>query len=751
MVAIVADPASRVGHAQTAPVTLAPMASSPALPSVVTVQPISVLPAIDGRLDDEAWQRATRLTQFVQQRPLEGQPASEDTEVLLTYDRDHLYVGLRVDYSREGLIRANRVDRDQIWDDDTIQLLFDPFRDQQRAYVFSVNGYGIQGDTLMAAGAGGGGGAGGSGRGRGGRGGGGGGTSAPGDVSWDALFSSAAVLTDSGWTAELAIPFKSLRYPARGPGEAHDWGFQVQRTIRGKNETAVWAPVTREIPGLLRQLGRLEGLRDLSTSRNLEIQPTVTAVHAGVRDQATGAFPTDHSEEAGINLRYGVTSNLTASFTANPDFSQVESDRPQIETNRRFPLFIPEQRPFFVEGQEAFNVQAPVTVLHTRTILEPRYGAKVTGTLGRALVGLLVADDRAPGAFDPDAPGFGQSARILVGRARYVLEGDSSIGAIFTNREFANAHSRLAGLDGQFRFQDYRVRFAAMAADHRDAEGTARRGNTWRLMFDRRGRSLAYTLDYAVVDPEFRTDLGFVRRTDTRQAQGSVSYTFWPESWVTQWVPLVRLTRTHDATGQLQNNDLLAELTAQFANNIDVTVSVNRDMERFQDINFHTTRASIRGGLNMSRRVALRGEVSTGERVRFVENPFVGEGTNVDLTLDLRPASRVRSEVTLTTSRLVDPRSGAEEFDVRIARAQTTYQFTNRLLVRNITAYNTSDRTFDVNVLGTSRVNAGTAFFLGYDDHYDQSVFLTDPAAGPRTWRRSNRAIFTKLQVLLRY
>ena len=333
-------------------------------------------PRIDGRLDDAVWRSAAKITDFVQSRPLDGAPATEDTEVWIAYDSANIYFAFHLHYSDPSIMRANRVDRDRSFQDDRISIYFDPFLDQQRAYSFNLNGYGVQGDQIINARRGGGFGGGG---GRGGRRGGGGGFpggsgGAPfGDRSWDALFDSGAQIVDDGYTAEMAIPFKSLRYPQREGDVPHRWGFQIVREIQDKdNETDVWSPISRDIAGFLPQMGVLEGMANLSTSRNLEFLPTVTAINFGSLDTTTGTFDVqDTSPEGGMNFKYGVTSNLTADFAINPDFSQIESDRPQIEVNQRFALFFSELRPFFLEGAEIFSIQAPVTFVHTRTIVDP--------------------------------------------------------------------------------------------------------------------------------------------------------------------------------------------------------------------------------------------------------------------------------------------------------------------------------------------------------------------------------------------
>ena len=347
-----------------------------------TVRPVRVAipPDIDGRLDDPVWGTAATLTAFTQQAPLEGAPATEDTEVYIAYDSENIYFGFYLHYADPSIMRANRVDRDTAFQDDLITIYLDTFLAQQRAYDFDLNAFNVQGDGIVNA----------TGNRRGG-------PIPAADRSWDALFSSATEIVEDGYTAEMAIPLKSLRYPQRAAGEPHQWGLQIVREIKGKNqENVVWAPMSRDVAGVHRQMGLMEGMTDFSTSRNLEFLPTFTAIKFGSLDTSTGGFVTqDTDPQAGLNIKYGLTSNLTFDVTFNPDFSQIESDRPQIEVNQRFPLFFNELRPFFVEGAEIFAFPGPVTFVHTRTIVDPTWGAKLTGKAGRFSVGVLTAEDEA--------------------------------------------------------------------------------------------------------------------------------------------------------------------------------------------------------------------------------------------------------------------------------------------------------------------------------------------------------------------
>ena len=764
-----------VGLATAAPggavarTTAPPAGDAGALAGRVTVRPRRTVtpPTVDGLLDDAVWSNAARITEFVQREPLDGAPATEDTDVFLAYDESNLYLAFHAKYEDPRIMRANRVDRDRAgFGDDTISVYFDTFLDQQRAYVFSVNGYGVQGDSIVAGRRGGGGGGG------GGFGGGGRGGVPRGDRSWDALFTSGGQPVADGFTAEMAIPFKSLRYPAR-PGDApHTWGLQIVRRIRGKDETAVWSPVSRDIAGFLPQMGVLDGMTGLSTSRNLEVQPTFTAFRYGTFDESAGQLVDGEAQpDFGANFKYGVTPNLIADFTLNPDFSQIESDRPQVEVNQRFALFYPELRPFFLEGAEIFQIQAPVTVVHTRTIVDPQYGAKLTGKAGKTTLGVLFANDEGAslGVDDRSDPAFGQSAQTFVGRVRYDLYSESFVGAVVTDRQFLDGHSRLVGADSNFRIGDtHQIGFRALGTDRRVAQGGEESdGYAMDFGFRKQGRNLSYSIDSFALSPDFRTDVGFVRRTDQRQTEAQLGYEWWPQSWVISWGPEVRYGRNYNFDQVLEDEQLRAGLSANFAKNVRYSFDVDQDMERYYGIDFDKRRYRMFGNINTSRLLSFGGGFDWGDQVYFDPvNPFLGRESGFRTFINFRPVSRFATNINITTSRFTDPlglfvaglndgerKDDGEVFNVNILRALNTYQVTDRLALRNITEINTYDGKVALNLLATYRVNSGTAFYVGYDDHYqqydrfyDDQVNITD-----RGYLQTNRAVFTKIQYLFRY
>jgi hypothetical protein len=516
----------------------------------------------------------------------------------------------------------------------------------------------------------------------------------------------------------------------------------------------------------------------LSTSRNLEMQPTFTAFRYGSFDEAAGrVVDGEPRPEVGANFKYAVTPNLISDFTLNPDFSQIESDRPQVEVNQRFALYYPELRPFFLEGAEIFQIQAPVNVVHTRTIVDPQYGAKLTGKAGKTTLGVLFANDEGPslGVDDRADPAFGQSAQTFVGRVRYDLYSESFIGGIVTDREYLDGYSRVVGVDSNFRIgSTHQMGFRALGTDRRVAQGLAAEGvaetdegYALDFGFRKRGRNLSYSVDTFALSPDFRTDVGFVRRTDQRETRARLGYQWWPQNWLISWGPDVRYSRNYNFDSVLEDENLQAAVSANFAKNIRYSFNLDQDMERYYGVDFDKRRYRMFGNVNTSRVLSIGGGFDWGDEVYFDRvNPFLGRESGFRTFVNFRPTSRFSTNVNIQTSRFMDPRGffvaglndgerdeDGEIFNVNIFRALNTYQVNDRLALRNIAEFNTYDRTIGLNLLATYRVNSGTAFYIGYDDHYqqydqfyDDQVNITD-----RGYLQTNRAIFTKIQYLFRY
>ena len=307
---------------------------------------------IDGKLDEDAWRDLVPVQNFSEFFPNDMTRPPVELKGMMTYDENHLYVGIIV-VDDPTSIRANISDRDEIWQDDYAGVILDPNRDGQGMYFIASNPLGIQADTFIS----------------------------PNneDDGFDILFRSSGQITETGYQIELAIPFKSLRFPN---ADSQTWGatFWITRPRESRSQYS-WAAVSRDDPCMSCQLGEINGIRGVKAGRNLEILPSLTGGGVGaLRDdeQPDSGFKNERMTlEPSLNLKYGITSEFTADVTVNPDFSQIESDEAQIDVNSTFALFFDERRPFFQEGSGLFNTE--IRTVYTRSINDPIGAAKLTG------------------------------------------------------------------------------------------------------------------------------------------------------------------------------------------------------------------------------------------------------------------------------------------------------------------------------------------------------------------------------------
>src|SRR6267143_3505500 len=338
-------------------------------------------PVIDGKLDDEVWKTAAVLKDFYQIQPGDNLIPENRTEVRLGYDARFLYIAFHC-FDDPAKVRATVAKRDNIWDDDYVGILFDTFNDQRRAYEFDFNPLGVQADGSWTEGQG-------------------------EDFSLDLVMESKGMITSDGYTIEVAIPFKSLRYVA---GKDKLWGVHFwRRTKRLNNSLDMWIPMDRDKGSWLAQAGHLTGFEGISTERTLELIPSLTISETGKRKAPVtlaqiakgGRFVNEPIKlDPGLTGKYSLTSKVTLDFAINPDFAQVQSDQLVVTANQRFPIFFAEKRPFFLEGIDIFNTQ--IAAVHTRAIIDPDVAIKLSGKVKRNTFGLLLASDNGPGNLTED-------------------------------------------------------------------------------------------------------------------------------------------------------------------------------------------------------------------------------------------------------------------------------------------------------------------------------------------------------------
>ena len=482
---------------------------------------------VDGRLDEPDWDRAAVLHSFTQYDPVEGVPATQNTEARVFVTEDAVYVGIRAQAPRDQ-IRASISERDEIVRrDDYIQIVLDTFSDQRRGFVFVVNPYGIQQDGVWFEG-------------RVGRfGGGGGGFGPPIDYNPDLIWESFGEVDDDGYTVEVRIPFKSIRFPQ---AEVQDWGFHIIRHMESTGYKSSWAPISRNINNQLSQAGTLKTLRGLDPGLFLEFNPVATSSITGTYDSGLDEFNrSKRNDDVGLNLTYGLTSNLTLDATVNPDFSQVEADAGQIAVNERFALFFEEKRPFFLQGTEIFGM--PQQLVYTRSVANPVAGAKVTGKMGDFGVGYLGAVDELSGQ---------DNAVVNLLRLRRDVGSGSNVGLVYTDRtQSQDLFNRVVGADARILLGPrYALTLLGGVSSSGLAESERTRGNILTARFERSGRGFTFNGEFQNYSPNFRAGSGFIRQVGITNLNSRVSQNWYGArgAMVERWGPFVqaRVTWDHD-------------------------------------------------------------------------------------------------------------------------------------------------------------------------------------------------------------
>ena len=487
----------------------------------VTVPRFDKAPVIDGKLDDAIWQSAAVLKDFYQIQPGDNIPPSRPTEVLIGYDPKFLYIAFKVT-DEPDKVRATVAKRDNIFNDDYVGFMLDTFNDQRKAFEFFFNPLGIQGDGVITEG-----------RGE--------------DFSVDILMDSKGIVHEKGYDVEIAIPFKSLRFEA---GKGKLWGAHFFRRIkRFENELDSWMPFSRSIASNLSQAGHLGGLEGISVERTIEIIPSLTLSESGrfVRSfspapgfQDVGRIVNEPIKfDPGLTAKFIPSSGMTVDLAINPDFAQVEADQIVVTANQRFPIFFPEKRPFFLEGIDVFRT--PITVVHTRAIVDPDIAVKTTGKLGRNTFGLMVASDNGPGSFvgserlnPANLPFLDKNAYIGVLRLKRDVGKENALGLLATSYNFIQKHNQVLSVDGRYRLdKQTTATFNLIGTTSRNNFFDADEGKTRY----RTGNGFGYSLDYNVsgrnwgwelygegFTKDYRTDVGFVQRTNSNFSSGFLRY-----------------------------------------------------------------------------------------------------------------------------------------------------------------------------------------------------------------------------------
>ena len=701
-----------------APAVAGQEGSSTAAP-VLEAARLAAAPAVDGEVvSDPAWQGIAPATGFLQTTPDEGQPATERTEVRIGFDDETLYVGV-VCYDREpsGIIVSDSRRDASLNETDSFQVILDTFHDRQNGFIFGTNPAGIEYDGQVT------------------REGSGGMTTGGGDfnLNWDASWDVAAAITDVGWSAELAIPFRTLRF---GKGDVQTWGINFQRNLRRRNERSFWAPLPRQY-GLSRlsQAGTLAGV-EVPEQRNLKLIPYV--LFEGT-DVETGG--SESEEEIGFDLKYSITPALTLDATYNTDFAQVEVDEFQINLDR-FSLFFPEKRPFFLEnaGQFSVGVDEEIELFFSRRIgigpagveIPIDGGLRLSGKVGKTNVGFLAMRSQAVAGVAPEND-------FTVARVNHELPNRSSIGAIFTHRSGDSSlglddEGITYGVDGRWgigRFGQLRG-FVAGTDNTNSASGGDELA--FRVGGGYDSEKWSFSANVTEVGDAFDPEVGFLARRDyrkfdafgmrrirPRRAGGAQTENGW---WgLHELRPHISYRGFWNSDGFQETGFLHVDNHWEWPSGFEVHTGINFTLEGVREPFEIADGVVVPEGTYEHSEVALVLFTNEGLPLSFSLRAtsggiFGGDRVALSPTLRWRVGEAFNTELGWNYNDVELP-GGA--FETHLGRLRVSYSFTPKLFVQALAQYNDRADVTSVNLRFGWLQRAGAGLFVVFNELEDRA------------------------------
>lgn len=719
-------------------------------------------PTIDGRLDEPHWQTAAKLSGFCEIDPGDNCRPKVETEAMVAYDETHLYVGFVCHDTNTSAIRANVTDRDAMFGDDFVGIMIDTFKDQQNGYEFFVNPRGIQGDLRRSRNSE--------------------------DANFDAVWYSGGRLTETGWTAEIAIPFRSIRFP---DDNVQSWGVHVLRNRpRETREQTSWAPVSRDNDCFFCQAGTMNGISGVNRGRNIEILPYVLASQqgelSGSDDPSFSWINQELASQAGVGLKYGVTPNHTLDFAYNPDFSQIESDATQIDANRTFALFYPEKRPFFLEGSDMFTNM--MDLVYTRSINDPIVCAKFTGKSGLNTLAFMTARDEVSPYIVPfeeqslATSGLDTYSNIL--RVKRDVMTESYIGVIATDRRQVDGagSNTTAAADTRLRLnENFRLlaQFtgsytqepddSAMSADFPDIRfgdedqydsyfnGQHFAGFGMEGELVRSGRHYNASLWYEDYSPTFRAENGFVSQNGYRLLGLWNGYQFQLDNnkVFERIEPQLSAGRKYNDDGEFKDTWLEPSMWFRLKKQTYLWVGYLWSEEVFAGKNVEgIARLAFDLDTAFSKYVSAGAYGRRGHSVvRDRLDPRLGDEWSYGAYANLKPLSRLRMDLIYDSFTLNELDGGPEVFNTFVLRSKLAYQFSSKLFLRVIGEYVDDVHAAAIDPMLSYKINPFTVFFVGSSHGFGE--FVDDPLTGPVEvakpgYKQTERLFFVKFQYLFR-
>lgn len=703
-----------------------------------------------GNLSDPLWQKGEFVEIQYEIEPGDNTKPRQRSYATVLYNSEYIYFGLKFYDTHPSEIRANLSDRDKLFSDDFGIVIIDTYGDYQRAYEFAINPYGVQADMLRQ------------------------GNNE--DESFDTVWESAAAISDSGWTAEMAIPLKSIRFPAK---PIQEWVLLVGRIYpRESRYIYSWTPFDRNNPCFMCQGGKLTGIRDIESFSAVDVLPYAIATQSSSlrdTDDPSSVFEKGSVHgRAGVGIRYAPNPDLNVFAVVNPDFSQVESDASQISVNTTFALFYPEKRPFFQLGKDLFSTR--IDAYYSRMVNDPIAAAKMTVKSGNLSIAYLGAQDRKspiiiPGEDGSDFISTGRQSFSNIFRTRYDFGDETFLGALVTTRNFSGANNYVAGFDWNYRFWGNYAFFGQVlfsntrelqdtvmfstsesfgrTSFNRSFDGENYDGRALEARIERSTRDYSFNLSAREYSPTFQAYNGFVSQTNQRQIRFEHQYEalYDDNPFIDRWNVSSEMGIRFNDGGQRKERWFFLGANAQFKSQTGLFIGVIPvNQELFRHVYFsNIERMFFEAWTNPSSALSAGVHAELGKFIYRDDPPELGTGHNIFVYTTLKPTPRFVLDLSFSRARLTSVATRSLLYDGYIIRANSSYQFTRELFLRLITEYNHFGRSVSVYPLFSYKLNPFTIFYAG--STYDGRDF---DDARRNNFIQTQRQFFVKFQYLIR-
>ena len=674
----------------------------------------------DGDLSDPGWRNAATVSKFHEHFPGDQTDPAVKTVAMITYDDNNLYVAF-ICYDNPADIHMTYSQRDRAFQDDNVLLALDTYGDGAWAYEIGANAYGIQVDFLWSR-------------------------SGNEDSSYDLIWESGGMVTDSGYQVEMKIPFSSLRFPNV---EEQHWRADFWRNHpRDLRRQMSWAAYDRDITCWPCQWGYLKGIKGVKSGKGIELIPAVVASQSGELnnsgDSQSGFNNDDIDGDFGLSAKYSISSNVTAEATYNPDFSQVESDATQIDVNTTFALSYPEKRPFFQEGSDLFK--SWFSLVYTRQINDPQFAGKVIGRFNRTNLGLLTAFDEHSPLIIP----FEERSALLINgksisnifRARQTFGKESHFGMLMTDRRYTEGGSgTVLSADAMFKISKM-YQFEIQLINSYTAEpddttitsgindvsfnngrhtasfdGESYWGHGVYASFERHAQTWWFDLDYTENSPTARYDNGFITSNNFRMVDLESGLNIYVDHKILAKInPYIGFGRKWNFSKERKDEWFRGSLGFQLIGQTWAEVSYLGSWEKLRGIEFPgIKRFSVQFDSRFSEPIWLGAYYSFGRLIaRNVDpDPIMGDEMAISIWSTIKPINQLTLKPSFDYVKSDSASTGGNIFEGYAWRVRTDYQILRELSFRFVTQYNDFSKVWEFDPLITYRLNPFTLFYIG--------------------------------------